>query len=209
LHSTRGCPLSRKPSQEPHPDFPLFLHQTSQWAKKVRGKMHFFGKDPEAALKLWNDEKGRILAGDAPRLHPGRCSVRDVVNRFLEAKRRLETGELSARSWRDYHQTAARLVAVLTREKAVESPTGLDFVKLRVAIAKKRGPVGLANEITRVRSIFAFALKEKMITRPVDNGASFDKPRQTTIRRARQDAGERMIEADLQWLEHLVNKGWG
>jgi hypothetical protein len=66
---------SKKPGlRKPHPDFPLFPHKgTNHWAKKIRGKIHYFGKvlpdDPqgEKALEIWRDQKDDLLAGRTPR----------------------------------------------------------------------------------------------------------------------------------------------
>ena len=61
---------SSKPSKlaKPRPDFPLFPHATGRWAKKVRGKLPYFGKcadEPkcQAALSLWLDQHDDLLAG--------------------------------------------------------------------------------------------------------------------------------------------------
>jgi integrase len=50
---------------KPSPDFPLFPHATKRWAKKINGKMHYFGPwdDPEGALRRYRD----FLDGRVPK----------------------------------------------------------------------------------------------------------------------------------------------
>src|SRR5262245_23364794 len=94
-------PKPKKPAK-PHPDFQLFPHATGRWAKKVRGKLIYFGPwaDPTAAEKKWSEQKEDLLAGRKPR--PGRdgVTVAELANRFLTSKlHRVESGEMGQRSW--------------------------------------------------------------------------------------------------------------
>src|SRR5437660_7942083 len=113
-HSTTPAP-SGKPSK-PYPDFPLFPHATGRWAKKVRGKLHYFGPwaDPDAALAKYLEQKDALHAGRKPRPDPEAVTVKDAANAFLNAKAALlDARELSPHTWANYKRAAEELVAHL------------------------------------------------------------------------------------------------
>src|SRR5437588_6009317 len=110
-HST--VPASFDKPAKPYPDFPLFPHATKRWAKKIRGKMHYFGpwSDPDAALAKYLEEKDALHAGRKPREATEGLTVKELANAFLSAKQaRVDSDELSPRSWQDYKDTCDLLV---------------------------------------------------------------------------------------------------
>src|SRR5262245_26031700 len=111
-HSKRRRPNHQ--AAKPHPDFPLTAHPTRRWCKKVRGKIHFFGKiipndggdSAQAALDKWLDEKDALLAGRTPRAEPTGLTIREMADRFMIYKQHLvDAGELKQSTWNEYYST--------------------------------------------------------------------------------------------------------
>lgn len=189
--------LRTKP-EKPRPDFPLFAHAAGVWAKKIRGKLHYFGpwSDPDAALKKYLDEKDDLQAGRKPRAKRDGLPLRDALNRFLTAKKnKADAGELSLRQLRELRQTGARLIEAFGKVRLVEDLDSEDFEHLRTRLAMTRGPVALGNEIQRVRSIFKYCYEAGLIEKPVRFGPEFVKPSKKVMRQVRQAKGPRMFEA--------------
>src|SRR4051812_45051491 len=93
-----------KPAK-PYDDFPLFAHNNGTWAKKIRGKLHYFGawQDPDAAHRLYLERREDLKAGRHPTTPSEALSVYNLCGRFLTTKKQmLDAGELSPRSFAAY-----------------------------------------------------------------------------------------------------------
>ncbi len=200
MQSTAKRPRNKPPRPA---GFPLFAHQNGQWAKKVKGKLYYFGlwSDPAAALERWLHDKDPLLAGRTPRPKSDQLTLRDLVNRFLTSKKhRVDSGELSPRSWRDCDRSCAWIVAEFGRNRLVDDLTADDFERLRRSLSKTRKALAVGNEIGRIRSVFKYGFECGLLEQPVRFGPGFQKPNRKTVRLERQAKtlknGERMFESE-------------
>lgn len=187
-----------KPTK-PYPDFPLFPHATKRWAKKIRGKTHYFGHwdDPDGAVRKYLDQKDDLQAGRTPRPRTeDSFTIEDLCNRFLDSKAALlDAGELSPRTLEEYHRICRDLAAHLGKRRAIVDLHPDDFEELRAKLAKRLGPTQLGNSIQRIRSVFKFAFDAMLIEKPVRFGPVFKRPSRKTLRHVRNQRGLRMFEA--------------
>lgn len=184
---------------KPRRDFPLFPMGNGQWCKKIRGKPHYFGPwaDPVAAEKLFDSQKEDLFAGRVPAVADlAGEQLGDLCNVFLALKQeRVASGELNARSFRNYKATTDLIVGHFGRGKLVASLTPRDFQGLRQFFAKGRGLVSVGNHIRHTRILFRFAEESDFIGKPLKFGPGFESPKPETLRKLRQQNPLRMFEA--------------
>jgi integrase len=190
--------------KKPRPDFPLFPHANGYWAKKVRQRLHYFGKvadgpDGKAALEKWLDQKDDLLADRTPgaKKDGEGLLVADLVNGFLTHKRSLlDAGEITQGTFGEYYATCERLVNVFGRNAVVACLVADDFQRLRNHISGQWGPIRLGNEIQRVRSVFKFGYESGLLDKPPRFGPGFKKPSAEVLRQNRAKRGLHRFERD-------------
>jgi integrase len=198
--------------KKPYPAFPLSPHPSGKWQKKIRGKIHYFGRWAtrvdgklvrvegdgwKDALEQYKAVADDLHAGRTPRLQADGLTVADLCNRFLTSRlRKVEAGEMGERMFAEYKQTTDRLVAAFGKTRLINDLAADDFEALRADLAKQYGPVRLGNEVQKVRTLFKYAYESGLIDRPVRYGPQFRKPSKSVLRKHRAATGERMFEAD-------------
>jgi integrase len=196
-HSSRPAPPS-KPAR-PYPDFPLFPHAAGVWAKKIRGKLYYFGPwtDPDAALANYLKQKEDLHAGRTPRPDTAALTVKDVANAFLNAKQAsVNARELSQRSWDDYKEASDLLVGHMGKGRLVSDLSQDVFASLRTKMVKRWGPHRLKKFVQIVRSVFKYAFDADMIERPVRFGPGFKRPTNEVLRRHCTARGPKLFTAE-------------
>jgi integrase len=188
-------PIPGKPNK-PHPDFPLFPHATKRWAKKIRGRLYYFGPwdDPDGALTRYLEQKDHLHAGRTPRPEPEALTIKRLANLFLNHKQDLMyAGELSPRTWAQYEETCKVLVKQFTKHRLASELRPDDFAALRRRLAKRWRPGTLGNFIQRVRVVFKYAADNDLIDRPVNYGAGFKRPSKKTLRLEKAKHGHKLF----------------
>jgi integrase len=184
----------------------LFAHAAGVWAKKIRGKLHYFGPwdDPEGALKSYLAQKDALHSGRKPRPDPEALTVKQLCNQFIHQKTALvESGELTALTLGDYKTACAEILTAFGSGRLVDDLRPEDFAAHRKKMARKWGPQRLAKTIQFVRCVFKYAYDAELIDRPIRFGPDFKRPSKKVMRLHRAEAGPKLFTASE--VRRLIN----
>jgi integrase len=211
-----------KPAK-PYPEYPLFSHGSGKWAKKIAGRMLYFGRwhDPIGALAEY---QAYLAEQVTDTLSAGRfITVQDAANRFLTAKKqRVGTDELTERTFGEYLRMCRRFAKCVGPLRLVTSLTPADFASYRATMAERWNVVAVGNEVTRVRTFFRWVAESQLIPSPVHFGPEFKRASAKSLRRHRREQGKKLYApeqirrmlheagTDMRaWLLLGVNAGFG
>src|SRR5262249_6042038 len=148
----------------------------------------------DAALAKYLEQKDALHAGRQPPGAAGGLTVRELCNRFLNAKAAArDVGELASRTWEDYKAACDLLVEHFGRRRLVEDLGPDDFAGRRNTLARRWGPVTLGNAIQRIRVVFKFAVTDGLVDGPTRYGHGFKRPSKKTLRLERAKKGLRLF----------------
>lgn len=156
---SRGAKKATKPGK-PRKDFPLFAHGCGQWAKKVCGKMRYFGlwADPIAAETKWERQKLALLEGRNPDESIAGETVGWLCNTFMDSKQsHHERGELAKGTVNDYHAACKRVADYFSKGRRLDSLRPADFERYRGSLPETWGPTTVNNHLRLVRVLFKWA----------------------------------------------------
>jgi len=164
-----------------NPEYPLTVHSSGQWVKKVRGRTHYFGplSDPEAALRRWSADRHYLLIGINPQpSRPKSVTIKELFARHLaDVDARIHAERMSAASRRDYTAVHRVFRAAMMDGLPVSLLAPEHFAEIQVCI--ERSGLRLRtqrNLIAATRAIFNWGRKMELIKKPVRYGPRFASP---------------------------------
>ncbi|HEY1190542.1 MAG TPA: hypothetical protein VGE74_23110 [Gemmata sp.] len=197
--------------KKPYAEFPLTPHASGAWQKKILGKIHYFGKWArrvggklvriegdgwKEALEEYKAVADDLHAGRTPRAGRDGLQVKDLCNAFLTSKvRKVEAGEMSTPMFAHYRRTTDQLVKQFGGSRLVEALVPEDFAALRATMAKRWGPVAVANAVGRVKSVFKYGFDAGLMDKPARFGPEFVKPDKRVMRKHRATSAPKMFDA--------------
>jgi integrase len=194
---------AEKKPNKPNKDFPLFPHGSGQWAKKVKGRLTYFGSwrnDPKGvvALAKWLAERDELLAGQIP---TGRSTDAPTVgvwlNRFLSKKEEMrQGGSLSPATYKKYEMVCDSIAEYFKRWRLLSAIRTSDIEGYRSWVGKQGwAPTTVDNWVRYSRVAFAYAKATDDLCPALNFAAAMYAPTARAIRDHRESLPAKKFEA--------------
>jgi len=166
--------------------FPLTLHNTGQYCKKIKGKIYYFGTDKKEALSRYLEQAAYLHVGKMPKpKSPGQTlSIKTLCNLYLDHQEsRSIIGEIKLRHLYDQTSLLRDFVRFVGPNRVVSDISTVDLQNYRKKLIKTgKSPNTINNRIATVKAMYNWA---------VDNEIIDHSPRLRAIKKITPQKGEK------------------
>jgi integrase len=150
--------------------FPLTLHKTGQYCKKIKGKMHYFGAERQEALRRYQEQATYLhteVGNTCARWDAG-LSIGTLCNLYLdhqEARRKI--GDISPRHFYDQKNLLKGFARHIGVNRSISDVTTLDLQNYKKKLINAgKNPNTINNRMAAVKAMFHWAIDNEAIDRP-------------------------------------------
>ncbi|MEJ2701077.1 MAG: tyrosine-type recombinase/integrase [Sedimentisphaerales bacterium] len=149
--------------------FPLTLHPTGQYCKKIKGKLYYFGSNKQQALQRYLEQASFLHIGatsESSTIYDG-LSLKALCNLYLEHQHsRAEAGEIGAAQISDQTGVLREFVRYIGANCSASDISTLDLQNYRSKLIKEgRSAARINNHISAFKAMFHWATDNEVISR--------------------------------------------
>jgi hypothetical protein len=147
--------------------FPLTLHKTGQFCKKIKGKIYYFGTDKKTALNRYLEQAAYLHAGKLPKpkCSGDALSIKTLCNLYLDHQEsRSMIGEIKLRHLYDQTSLLKGFVRFTGANRVVSDISTVDLQNYRKKLIKAgKSPNSINNRIAAVKAMYNWAVDNEII----------------------------------------------
>jgi hypothetical protein len=162
-------PKNNKKSRKTRSDkFPLTLHSTGQFCKKIKGKIYYFGKDRRKALESYFEQAAYLHSGKSiSSTNKTKISIKDLANQYLDhLQSRVSAGEIRQRQLYDQTRLLRHFVKSVGPKYLICDVATIDIQNYKKKLIKENKSANTINNyISAVKAMFHWASENEIIAK--------------------------------------------
>ena len=147
--------------------FPLTLHPTGQYCKKIKGKFYYFGSDKQKALERYLEQAFFLHAGKGAKNKSAydNLSLKTLCNLYIDHQEsRSAIGEIKSRQVYDQILLLRDFVKYIGPNRVVSDISTIDLQNYRRKVIKSgKAPNTINNRLAAVKAMYNWALDNEII----------------------------------------------
>jgi integrase len=147
--------------------FPLTLHNTGQYCKKIQGRIYYFGSDKKQALEKYLDQATYLHGGKnlIQKASNGNMTLKQLCDFYLKYQQsKVKADELTAKHHNDQISSLKKFMSFLGQDRRIKNISTLDLQRYKRNLKGHYGSVCRLNlHISIMKAMFHWVRRNDIL----------------------------------------------